>query len=170
MGIFDFLFGKKGQTERLPTMDPQQQQMWNQFLSQMGSLGPDAFGALGQMLSGEEAPWEQAAKTQFEQEIVPGIAERFSSLGEGAQGSSAFGQQLGQAGAGLAERLAAMRGQERQYGLGLYGQLMGQGLGTRGFENMYRPGTQGFLGGAAQGLFGGFGSALGNRMGNWQFN
>lgn len=45
--------------------------------------------------------------TEFQQQIIPGISERFAGMG--AQSSSAFGQQLGAAGAGLEERLAALR-------------------------------------------------------------
>lgn len=44
----------------------------------------------------------------FNEQIVPGIAERFSGLGAGAQSSSAFQQSLGQAGAGLSEMLASL--------------------------------------------------------------
>ena len=61
---------------------------------------------------------------QFNEQIVPQIAERFSGLG--AQRSSAFQQALGSAGGDLMERLAALKGnlglQGAQAGLG-YSQL-----------------------------------------------
>jgi hypothetical protein len=50
-----------------------------------------------------EAPFMR----QFNEQTIPGIAERFA--GAGAQSSSAFQQALGQAGAGLSENLAALR-------------------------------------------------------------
>lgn len=51
-------------------------------------------------------PIAQRETTRFNQEILPGIAERFSSMG--GQRSSAFRQQLAGAGGDLAERLAAL--------------------------------------------------------------
>lgn len=53
------------------------------------------------------APIAQEAQRQYLQDVVPGLAERFS----GSQRSSAFQQALGQSGSDLASRLAAMRAQ-----------------------------------------------------------
>ena len=86
-------------------------QQGSNFLQSLLSGSPEATAAF-------EAP----AMRQFNEQIVPGLAERFSGLGAGAQSSSAFSQALGSAGAGLSENLAALRGQ-----LGL--QAAGQGLG-----------------------------------------
>lgn len=58
-------------------------------------------------------PIAQKAKTQFQTQTVPGLAERFTSLG-GGQRSSAFQGALGQAGANLNEGLASL---EQQFGL-----------------------------------------------------
>lgn len=54
-------------------------------------------------------PIRQAATTHFQQNIIPGITERFAKSGDNAPSSGVLQQQLGQAGAGLAERLAAMQ-------------------------------------------------------------
>lgn len=126
-----------------------------------------------EMMKQFEAPYMR----QFQEEIIPQLAERFSGMG--AQNSSAFQQSLGQAGAGLTERLAALRS-----GLGLnaaqqalgYAQLpfqqayQGQaldlsrtqlGLGTPSFGYMGIPGTQGAGSQISQGLMSA-GSSLGS--------
>jgi hypothetical protein len=54
------------------------------------------------MMQQFEAPYMR----QFNEQIVPGLAERFT----GKQSGSAFQQALGSAGSGLMERLAALRG------------------------------------------------------------
>ena len=164
MSLSNFLFGKKPKIDQLPTMNPEQQKLLDQLLSGVGGILPGGLGAIGQMLSGEEAPWEASAKRQFGEEIIPNIAERFSGMGEGAQQSSAFGQQLGAAGAGLAERLGAMRAGERQTGLQSLFNLLGQGLGQRGFQTTIQPGTSGFMQGIAPFLGKGIGTFLGGGL------
>ena len=85
-------------------------------------------------------PIAQKARTDFAQQTIPSIAERFSGLG--AQRSSAFGQQLGQAGAGLESNLAA---QGAQYGLEsnrALQNLLGIGL-TPQYETSYSGGREG---------------------------
>ena len=54
-------------------------------------------------------PVEQQYTRNFAQNTVPGLAERFTSMGQGGQHSSAFQGALGQAGAGMNEDLAALR-------------------------------------------------------------
>ena len=71
------------------------------------------------------------AMREFEEQIVPMLAERFSGWGAGAQGSSAFSQALGSAGAGLSERLASLRGQ-----LGLQGAQLGLGYAQQPTSNL----------------------------------
>lgn len=81
------------------------------YIQNLLSGSPEAFSAF-------EAPY----KRQFEEQIVPALAERFSGLGAGAQRSSAFQQALGQAGASLSENLASLRA-------GLQGGAADQALG-----------------------------------------
>jgi hypothetical protein len=116
-------------------MDPQQQGASNFFLNQAQQGIRDPYSGF--------QPIEQHARSQFNQSI-PSLAERFTSLGQGAQRSSGFASAIGRAGAGLEESLAAMRS---QYGLQNRGQMMqlGQiGMQPR-FENMYKPGSQGLM-------------------------
>jgi len=80
-------------------------------------------------------PIEQQYTNQFNQQVVPGLAERFSSLGSNATSSPAFSSQLGQAGAGLSQGLAALKS---QYGM----QNREQGanlLGNIGLKQRYTP-------------------------------
>lgn len=100
-------------------------------LQQIGRFTPEQTGALNQLLGmglqGLQNPYEgfapiaQQARSQFQQQTVPSLAERFSSLGNNATSSPAFASQLGQAGAGLEEGLAAL---QSQYGMANRGQLM----------------------------------------------
>jgi hypothetical protein len=79
------------------------------YLQRMMSQDP-------QLMEQFEAPYRR----EFQEQTVPGIAERFTGLD--AQRSSAFQQTMGQAGASLMERLASLRG-----GLGLEAAQMGLG-------------------------------------------
>lgn len=167
MAFKDFLVGKPGKFQQIPTLSQPQQNLANfaggggQNLLQMllgnimggGMQSGGMQGGLGGIGTGF-APIAQRARTQFQQQTIPSIAERFTAMGEGAQSSPAFAQLLGQAGAGLEEGLAA---QEAQYGLqqqgllqALLGQLLGVGL-TPQFETAYMPSQPGFL----QSLLGG---------------
>jgi len=76
----------------------------NRFLQQLYDPSGSAFSAF-------EAPY----KRQFQEEVVPQLAERFSALD--AQKSSGFNQALAQAGAGLSERLASLRSGLQMQGL-----------------------------------------------------
>lgn len=132
-GLFGGLSGLFGGTESSNTQvgSPQQVAGRQQVLMQ-------ALQGLGQNKA-DFAPIAQQARTQFAQSTIPGIAERFSGMG--AQGSSAFGQQLGQAGAGLEQGLAGMESQHNLQQQGLLQSLLGLGLGG---ENIHQPAEQGF--------------------------
>lgn len=168
MALWDKLFGKKEKFQQLPTMNAQQQQLLSQLLSGIGpgfGAGMDRMQNL--LAGGPEAykVFEEPAMRQFNQEIVPGIAERFSGMGAGAQSSSAFGQQLGAAGSDLATRLAQMRAGLQESQMDRLSQLMNMGLGARTFENIHRPATQGLFGALAPGFGAGIGFALPGAMG-----
>ncbi len=131
-----FWGGQPAGLETFNQYTPEQQQALSQVLQQsLSGLGKNQF---------DFAPIEQQAREGFEQKTIPSIAERFSSLGSGgSQGSSAFGQQLGAAGAGLETELAAMK---QDYGLRqqqMLHELLGIGLKPQ-FESLYRPGSEGF--------------------------
>jgi hypothetical protein len=129
-------------------LNPQAQptyQAGENYLQNLLSNSNDAFSKF-------EAPY----KRQFEEEIIPQIAERFT--GQNARNSSAFRNALGQQGAALSERLAALREGLRmqavpeafKYGSQpseLQAKLASLGLGTQTREYGNIPGRQGtFLG------------------------
>lgn len=159
MGLKEALFGTPGRIEAFPTMTGEQQQLFSQLLGGLGGPLSSGLGNLQALLSGSPEALEafqRPAIRQFEEEVVPGIAERFSGMGAGAQGSSAFGQQLGAAGAGLAERLSAQRAGLQSQALSQLSQLLGLGIGTKAFQPLQIPGQEGglgkLLGGVGQGL------------------
>lgn len=109
-GFFDnlksFFFGSPESYEQLP--------LYNQ--DQSGGFMQALQMALGGLQNPQQgfAPIANQARSQFNQVTVPGIAERFSALGSGAQGSSAFANTLGQSAADLETNLAALGS---QYGM-----------------------------------------------------
>ncbi len=140
--------GLPGQFAQLQKFNPQQISAINQLLS-MG------LGGLQNPYEGFE-PIEQQARQNFQTQTVPSIAERFTSLGSGAQRSSAFAGAVGQAGAGLDTGLAALRSQYGMQNRNQLAQLLGLGL-TPQFENLHVPERAGFWESAAPGI----GNALG---------
>lgn len=140
----------------------------------IGQLSGESKGRTGNFLSGYDPKWEQLslyapnqqsamdtllgrgmqytnfpameqqAINQFNQQIVPGLAERFTSTGGGLS-SPAFASQLGQAGAGLAQNLHGMRA---NYGMN----LLNAGLSPRYSSLNQIPGSQGVLGNLGTGL------------------
>ena len=157
--LSEMLFGKGEKTEKVQLLDPAQQQLQSQLMQLLGPLLQQGGGYLGGLF-GEGAPEQFAAPfmRQFQEEIVPGIAERFTEAG--GQRSSAFAQQLGKAGAGLEEQLASLQGQLSQQGLQSLMGLLGAGL-TPTQQSVFRPQTGGLAGGLVGGLGQGLGTALG---------
>lgn len=147
---------RKDQMKQFPTLNPQQQQLLQQILEmtgQGGQLGEAYGGALSQLqeyLDPTSAAYQRFAQpeiNQFEQETVPGLAERFAGAGAmgGGLSSSGFGQALSSAGGQLQSRLAAMKAglQQQALGdiLGQYGGMTQQGLGTPSFGYSYQQGS-----------------------------
>ena len=144
-----------GGVKQMPTKSKGQMNFLGQLLNNLG-VGPLGQG-FGQgidywtkILSGEPGAfeaYEAPLKREFNEQIIPGLAERFSGMGAGAQNSSAFQQSLGQAGAGLTEKLAQLRaglqGQAAQGLAGSFGNLANLGLGTNTFQNVEQQGWGG---------------------------
>lgn len=186
MGIFDFLFGSEDKMTQQPTMNRNQMKGLNTFFKRPITKSPifqQGQNYLQQLLSGSFDPnfqnFDQPYQENFEQNIVPGLAERFAGMGTGAGGlnSSAFTNSIAQAGRGLQSDLAAMRenlkfqnqgqklqgaGQSLQYAQQPYSNLL-SAISQRPFENTYQPGSNGLIGGALQGLGGGFGQGFGGQ-------
>lgn len=117
MGLFDFLFGKKSKVQQVPTFSPEQQNLFNQLLSGQGGVRNEALfrqaeDALMNLLNPEpeaSRAYTNQAVRDFEQSILPGIAEQFAGAGAGALGSSGFRNASIEAGRRLAENLAVDR-------------------------------------------------------------
>lgn len=136
-GLLGGLFGggEKGGVKQAQNFNPQQQQILSMLLGQ------------GQQnLQNPYAGFEDIsnyAQNQFHQNIVPSIAERFTSMGNNALSSGAFSTQLGQAGRGLGDTLAGLR---QQYGQQNQQNALSQlslGLSPT-FQNYYQQSQPGF--------------------------
>jgi hypothetical protein len=156
----EFFLGKPGGYQQYSNFGQDQQDALSQLLQQ-------ALSGMQNPTAGFD-PIAQNAMNDFESQGIPSIAERFTSMGAGSQGSSAFTGALGNARAGLDSQLAALRS---QYGLQNQSQL--QGLAQLGltpkFQTDYHESQPGFLqsvaGPALQailaGVTGGVGTGLG---------
>lgn len=118
---------------------------------------------------------EAPAFRQFNEEIVPGLANRFASMGSGgALGSTGFRNQLAREGSNLATNLAANRAGLQQQGVNQqlgyaqqpvnnFLQMLQQSLQPT--QNTYTPATSGLLGPTLGAAAGGFGVGAGNWLG-----
>lgn len=154
-GIWEALTGKPATQERISKLTPDQEGALSQLLQ----------FALPQLTSNQFdfGPIEEQARAGFAEKTVPSIAERFTSMGEGAQRGSGFAQTLGSAGAGLERDLASMKqqfGQQQQSNLM---NMLNMGL-TPQFDTMYNQPTGGFFGGMAPGFGAGFGESFGKAV------
>lgn len=104
MAIGQFLLGTPERFERIQRFEPNQVSAMNNLLSMSQQRMQDPYAGF--------APIQEQQMRNFQQNIIPSIAERFA--GAGALNSSAFQGALGGAGADLASNLAAL---QSQYGL-----------------------------------------------------
>jgi len=139
-----------------PRFTPQQRGGYEQLLQQ-------GLSGMQNIPSAQFGPIADLYKTQFQQQTIPTIAERFTGMGAGGQRSSAFEQALGGAGAGLNQQLAGM---EQQFNMQQRGQeisrlmnMLQMGLQPQ-FQTDYIPPEPGFLSSVGSGLGAGIGSAM----------
>jgi hypothetical protein len=187
--IMEMLFGNTGGNTQQSLLTGSQGSFLEQLLSQLSQGGGagQGMGNAMQLLQGLLDPSSEQYKNfeapylqEFNQQTIPGLAERFAGMGGGMGGglsSSGFGQALGAAGSNLQTQLAHMKSQLQRQSVndlfGQYNQMGSQALGTRAFENQYQPGTGGLVGSvlsaAAGGLGSGAGLGLGKGLGNMMF-
>lgn len=172
----DWLFGQNGM-QKISTMTPQAKQhlmQLFQMLNPQGQLG-QANQQGNQYLQDLMNPDSEAVNqftqpymNQFNQQTLPGIAERFAGMGAqgGGLSSSGFGQALGAAGGNLQTNLAGLKaglGQQaasqlmNQYGnfsqMGLNAQPFGYASPQQGFvPGLVNSWGQNGFPGAAQGM------------------
>lgn len=149
-----------------PTMTQGQIDLLERLIGKSQSAIDPAYDFLTQLLSGDETIFrqlEQPAIRAFEEEIAPSIAERFSGAGAGAQGSSAFQQQLATAGSRLSQSLAEQRTGMRMSALDrILGQL-DRPLGYQPYQQTFVPKQSGFLEELGLGIPGAIGRLIGGR-------
>jgi len=173
-----FLFGSEEKLKKVSNLNKGQGQFLNQLIKMLQGMSGEgggygqAMGLLQDYLNPQSDVYQNFEKPylrQFNEQTIPGLAERFAGMGAqgGALSSSGFGQALGSAGAGLQENLAQMKtGMQRSAAgdiMGQFNQLAGLGLGTQPFSYQQKPASAGligtglssFLGGLGKGIFGG---------------
>ena len=171
------LLGSQGDKEiRRNLFTEDQQGLLNQIIGGLSGEGKGVglgLDYLNDLMQGGEA-FERASAPmmrQFQEQTLPQLSERFA--GSDAMQSSAFGQSLGSAGAGLQENLAALRGQQQQMGLQGLLQMLNPAL-TKQFDlEVEKGGSSGLgsiLGTAAGAYFGGpAGASIGGQLGGRLF-
>lgn len=153
--FWDFLTGTDPSHERINTRSDQQIGAQNQMLSgaQGGQSNIQGMDWLQSLFSNDPsafAAYEAPAMRQFNEQIVPGIAERFTGMGAGGRNSSAFGQQLAGAGSRLSENLSAQRQNLRSGAMNQIMQMLQMSMQPT-FENVMYQGQPGLLQNLAQG-------------------
>ena len=170
----EFLFGNES---KMKGFNNQSLQSLLQMLQGGGLQGNPLFESGGNFLQNlfsndpqQMQQFQQPYMNNFNENIVPGIANRFAGMGTGASGlsSSGFQQTLAQAGRGLQSDLAQMRGQMQLGGLGQalnYAQQpisnIQSAAGMVPGQYYERPGQGGFVQGAANAFANGFGQGAG---------
>jgi hypothetical protein len=154
--------GQPGKFEQVPTVTPEQKQLLNQLIGMLGGEGQlgagmeESLSQLRELMDPSSEAMQRFADPymrQFKEETIPGIGERFAGAGAegGALSSSAFGQALGGAGAGLQTQLAGLKSQLQRGAaqdiLGQFQSILGPALGTQPFGYKYTPPSGGYAGG-----------------------
>lgn len=173
-------FGPKDEMTRVNTMNRGQRGLLSQLMKMLGPQGGvgqgmrEGIDLQRQYMDPSSQAVDQFAQpymNQFNQEIIPGLAERFAGMNAmgGGLSSSGFGQALGAAGGNLQAQLAQLKaglGQNAAQSLmQQYGGMAGMGLGAQPFAYQ-QPGPSmagGMLQGWAQGGFGGMQGFGGNK-------
>jgi hypothetical protein len=180
-GFFGAGKGKKDKFRQINNLNPQQNQQLGNVLDQANASGQAggnynlAQQYQNRILQGDQQSFNQWAapyETQFNEQTLPGIAERFAGL-SGAHGNpanySGFGQAIGGAATQFKSNLAGMyaqiQQQAAQHATGQYNALNSLGLGTQAFQNAYQPGSIGAFGQIASGVGQGVSQGIGQKIG-----
>ena len=172
-GIGDWLFGSEDKLQKVDSGTKEQMQFGGKDLIGLLQKMMQQGGGLNQanqydqslLGQGPEAlnQFSQPYLQQFQEQILPMIAERFA--GGGALSSSGFGQAVGGAGAGLQAKLAELfsqlQGQAAGRQQGQFQGLSSLGLGYQPFQYQQKQGSAGAIGP----LLGGIGTAIGGPIG-----
>lgn len=124
----------------LPNMTPEQMARFRERMGQTGRYSGGAVDYLGRLAGGDEEAYGALAAPairDYEQKILPGLAERFQ--GGGMMRSSAFANAATEEGASLAEKLAAQRAGIQQQSINSLLGLEQQYMGMSPYENVLSP-------------------------------
>lgn len=149
--------------EKIQTLSPDQQKLAQRMFGILGGGLGQGFEGANQTYQDWMNPNGQAAQNfsqpymdQFNQQTVPGLAERFAGMGAqgGGLSSSGFGQSLSAASGNLQNQLAALKSQLAGQGAqGLSQNYMGLAnsmMNMQPFAYGRRQPNTGFMGGYAQ--------------------
>lgn len=157
----EILFGKKSKTKQLKTISPEQEQLISLITEGLTSgEGPfgDLFGGFNQQAFDEGV--KKPALNMFQNEILPQIQEKFIAGNQVLGSGMRRGQMKGAV--DLQDKLAQLMYQAQQDSQrNKFGGIQ-TALGTKTFENIYKPGTQGAFQGLLQGTAQGLGQAAGS--------
>ena len=145
--------GKQEEFGQQQTYGPEQMQMYQKMMSQMGGPMNQGFDYLNQQMQGYapgESPMEKMAQQNFSQKTAPGIAETYAGAGAGSSGG--FGQQMGAAGKDLDVQMAGMRQDQQSNAFKQMMQMLGMSMGQQPYANLHRPQEMGAGSAAAPGL------------------
>lgn len=158
------MFGGSDKMKKFETMSKDQKGLLSQIMQMLNPQGQLGQGyqqgiqhQMDLMNPNSEAvnQFAQPYMDQFNQETVPGLAERFAGAGAmgGGLSSSGFGQSLSAAGGNLQNQLAQLKAglgqQAAQNLMGQYGSMSQMGLGAQPFG--YQQKSPSAFGGMLQG-------------------
>lgn len=109
-GLFGFGKSKSPQIKQYQNFSSDQQELIQEATQAARAGNQNAIKWLNSILSDEEGTFDEYEKPyldQFNEEVIPGILERFTGMG--ARSSSALNQTLGQAAKGLSTNLSEQR-------------------------------------------------------------
>lgn len=167
----DFFLGSPEKHERVSTLAPEQQKLFQQLMSALSAQG--AGGAFGQSADYFRSILEDNPELmqqffapemrKFNEQTIPDLSHQFAGMGSGALSSSGFRNAAISAGTDLQERLGAIRAQLKQQAAGGLSNLGQMGLGNYSQDVMTQGGSPGLVGAVGQG----FGQAVGQGLGSW---
>lgn len=127
--------GNEGGVQQAQKFNPQQLSVLQLLLGQGANQLQNPYAGF--------APIQQAATRNFFEQIVPGLQHQFAGSGSNALSSGALQTNLSSAGAGLAERLAAMQAEFGQRNQQNALNTLALGMSPI-FENFYKQSQPGF--------------------------
>lgn len=162
LGLFSGNSGKEPKVKQMNKYNPEQMQFLSQLRQQSQGATGNAFNYINSILGDDEKTYkdfEAPAMRQFQEEIVPSILERNTSMGGG--NSSALNQSLGRAGKELSTDLSAQRAGLKQNALQHLMNYSQMGLQQE---------TSPYIKGGSQGAFEMLAPSLGQAGGNALFD